>query len=73
MLTFHSTYITLPLDMYITLQETHAGEGGGGGCVWETRTRSYFSEDAACHSTSQRQPSCEHNRQLEAPMEAEET
>lgn len=33
MLTFHSTYITLPLDMYITLQETHAGEGGGGMCV----------------------------------------
>lgn len=33
MLTFHSTYITLPLDMYITLQETHAGEGGGGGDV----------------------------------------
>lgn len=30
MLTFHSTYITLPLDMYITLQETHAGERGGG-------------------------------------------
>lgn len=30
MLTFHSTYITLPLDMYITLQETHGGEGGEG-------------------------------------------
>lgn len=70
-----STRHTLHFHLTCTLHyKRHtAGRGGGGGCVWETRTRSYFSEDAACHSTSQRQPSCEHNRQLEAPMEAEET
>lgn len=32
-----------------------------------------FFQDAACHCTSPRQPSSKHNRQLEAPMEAQET
>lgn len=31
-----------------------------------------FYQDAACHCTSPKQPSSKHNRQLEAPMEAEE-
>lgn len=33
----------------------------------------FFFEDAACHCTSPRQLSSKHNRQLGAPMEAQET
>lgn len=66
-----STRHTLHFHLTCTLHyKRHtAGRGVGGMCVGDKDQELLF---WGC-GLSQRQPSCEHNRQLEAPMEAEET